>query len=279
MTEAAAVTSPQPGAVPPPAPLSPDAFSRVDISDQHKYSQVKRADGNGSEWVLRDSLPADTPPNSQSGRPRPAWVPESAWDPTLGLNHEKFGEWYRETVAPAIAAHEAEEARRKTLPASPDKYEVKTSPALKLPDDTKPELNPADPMWEQAKAWAHKAGLSQAAFEQAVDLVAARDTLTARQINTAREREIAKLGPGAKVRMDAIEAFYRDWLGPDDAAGVTARIWTAADVVRAEKAVARFKGQGISLERRGPGISDDEWARMDARARYAHAKAHSGAPR
>src|SRR5262249_38671497 len=146
---------------------------------------------------------------------------------------------------------------------SADKYEVKVSAALKLPDDAKPELDPADPMWGRAKEFAHKHGLTQAAFEQAVDLVAARDTITRTQVERARNAELGKLGAGAKVRLDAIEGFYKDLVGPEGAALLSARLWTAGDIVMHERIIAKFKGQGMSIAPRpAPGISDEEWSSM-----------------
>jgi hypothetical protein len=261
-------------------PLSADAFSRVDISEQGKYSQVKRPDGNGSEWVLRSTLPPDTPSpqSSPSGLQRPDWAPESVWDAKTGLNHDAFGKHFAEKINPILTRDAAEQVRRNTLPASPDKYDTKVSPALKLPDDAKPELDPADPMWGKAKAWAHKHGLSQHAFEEAVDLVVSRDTVSAQQFQRARDGELRKLGAGAKVRMDAIEGFYTDLLGKDMAKAAMSRIWTSDDVIRAEKVVARFKGQGVSPVRE-PGLDDATWATKSPGEKYNYAKAHSNAPR
>jgi hypothetical protein len=259
--------------------LSHDAYHRLDPSQQGDFAQVRKPDGDGSHWVRRADLEASATTTTQT-RQRPAWVPEHAWDAQKGLDQTKFDAWYREKVAPAVARHEAEEARRAALPQKPTDYEVDTSPAFRLPPGDERMLDVNDPFWSKAKDWALKHGVSRDSFKQAVDLVVARDSITRAQVQRARDGELAKLGPAAQARMNAVEAIYTDLLGEADAKAMMARIWTAADVLRAEKVVAAFATrQGGSSPRQEPGISDDAYAAMDAGARYNYAKAHSGAPR
>jgi hypothetical protein len=274
MTEAIAPTlAPEPS--PSPAGLSHAEFDSVE--DKGAYAQVKKPDGDGSHWVKRSDLPPDVP--SSTSQARPTWAPESTWDANTGLNHEAFGQWYAEQVQPALDRHAAEQARKAALP-TPDKYEVKVSPALKLPDNVQPALNVDEPFWRDAKGWAHKHGLSQQAFSEGIDLIAGRDTLTRSQVERARNAEIGKLGPAAQSRMQAIENFYKDTLGDDGARLLMARVWTAGDVTLHEKLVARFATQrGNSVPREEPGISEEAWSKLDAGERLQYARLHSNGGR
>ena len=137
-------------------------------------------------------------------------------------------------------------------------------------------LDVNDPMWAKAKAWAHKTGLSQEAFQQAVDLLAAHDTITPSQVQRARGGEIAKLGTTGPARIAALETAYKRLLGPDDAKAVMSRVWTAADVARHEKIIAKFTT--TTREHRAPGkVSDAEFEAMTPVQRWDYARQHTGA--
>lgn len=173
--------------------------------------------------------------------------------------------------------------RRNALPAKPEDYKAGVSPAFKPPEGIEFKLDEADPLWAQAKTWAHKNGLSQDAFLEAIDLVAGRDVATQQRVTTARNAEIAKLGTTGTARMDAIETFYKGLYGNDaDAKAEMSRIFTAADVIRHEKKIGKWATQGaasFTQSHRIPNepagkVSDEEYGRMTPAQRWDYARSH-----
>jgi hypothetical protein len=238
------------------------------------------------------STPAPAPSPAGNGGPpsgtpqavltRPEWVPEAAWDAKAGLNHEAFGKHYSDAIAPKLTAWAAEEVRRAALPPKADDYRVGTSPAFKVPEGLEFKLDDADPLWPQAKQWAHKHGLSQDAFLEAVDLVAARDVGNNQAIKTARDAEIAKLGPNGPARLDAVTQWWTSVTGDDGKAlGTILRMAPTASTVQAlEKLVSKFTTQGaasFSAAHREPPeapgrVSDAQYNAMTPGERFAYAR-------
>jgi hypothetical protein len=219
---------------------------------------------------------------NQSKATRPDWVPETAWHAEKGFDLEAFGKHWTEKVAPDLTQLAAERVLRNSLPAKPEDYKTALSPAFKPPEGVEFKIDEADPLWAQAKTWAHANGLSQEAFAQAIDLVAGRDVATAAKVQTARNAEIAKLGPTGPARVDAIETFYKGFLGSEaEAKAEMSRIFTAADVQRHEKKIAKWATQGaasFSQSHRVPGdgskVDEATWAKMSPAERWDYARSH-----
>jgi hypothetical protein len=233
--------------------------------------------------------PAPAPqPAAPGGLPspsltRPDWAPESAWDPKTGLKADEFGKHWTEKVNPILTAHAAEQVRRNALPAKPEDYKAGVSPNFKPPEGIEFKLDDNDPLWAQAKTWAHKNGLSQDAFLEAIDLVAGRDVATQQRVTTARNAEIAKLGTTGPARIDAIETFYKGLLGNEaEAKAVMSRVFTAADVQLHEKMISKFATQGAAsfsqshrVPPEAPGkVSDAEYNAMTPAQRWDYARSH-----
>jgi hypothetical protein len=219
--------------------------------------------------------------SSQQTQTRPDWAPEAAWDAATGFKLDEFGKHFAEKINPILTAHAAETVRRNSLPQNPDAYQVGTSPAFKPPAGVEFKIDEADPLWPQAKAWAHKNGLSQEAFHEAIDLVAGRDVGTSARIIAARNAEIAKLGTTGPARIDAIERFYKGLYGNEaDAKAEMSRVLTAADVTRHEKKIAKWATQGaagFSQSHRVPGetagkVSDEAYAKMSAGEKFNYTR-------
>jgi hypothetical protein len=170
--------------------------------------------------------------------------------------------------------------RRNTLPQNADAYELKNSPAFQVPQGMEFKLDTDNPLWAQAKSWAHKNGLSQEAFAEAIDIVAGRDVISHQQVKTARDAEIGKLGTTGPARVDAIETFYKGLLGADAAKALMGRVFTAADVQLQEKIIAKFATQGhasFSTAGREPGgaqgrLSDDEYNKLTPGDKFNYAR-------
>ena len=224
--------------------------------------------------------PGPPSPQPSSTPTRPDWAPESAWDAEKGLKLDDFGRHFAEKINPILTQHAAEQVRRNTLPQNADAYELKNSPAFKVPDGLEFKLDTDNPLWAQAKSWAHKNGLSQEAFAEAIDIVSGRDVFTTQQVKTARDAEIGKLGATGPARIDAIETFYKGLLDDASAKAMMGRVFTAADVQLHEKIISKFATQGhasFSQQHREPGggqgrLSDEEYAKLTPGERFNYAR-------
>lgn len=101
-----------------------------------------------------------------------------------------------------------------------------------------------DPLLAQARGIAKELGISQDGFSKLLGLYAGAQVASQQQITTARNAEVGKLGAAGPARIDAIATFYKAYLGEDDAKAEMSRIFTAADVMRAEKKIAKITSQG-----------------------------------
>jgi len=181
---------------------------------------------------------------------RPAWVPESAWDAKTGVNLEAFGKHYRESIVPKLQEAAAEHARRASLPQKADDYKVVTTETFRPPEGVDFKLDEADPLWPQAREWAHKHGLNQAAFAEAVDLVAARSTRDAHIFVAARNAEVGKLGANANARIDAAASWWEASTGDAVFGAIIRRAPVANIIAGLEKVIAKMTAQGHVVARR-----------------------------
>jgi hypothetical protein len=143
-------------------------------------------------------------PTPSTAAAKPEWAPDNFWDATKG---ELKGGDFRKAFDELSSFKAAEDVRRLALPAAPDKYEPKLPQNFQAPEGLAFEIKTDDPLWSQAREWAHKNGLSQDAFEQGVALIAARDIGSQQMLKTARDAEIAKLGVNGTARVTAINTF------------------------------------------------------------------------
>jgi hypothetical protein len=99
-------------------------------------------------------------------------------------------------------------------------------------------------MWPQAQAWAHKHGLSQDAFAEAIDFVAAMQVGDAQAIQNGRNAEIAKLGATGTSRFDAVMTWTRSMVGEKDAAEIERGLFTAGQIGAFERLIQKYVSQG-----------------------------------
>ena len=75
------------------------------------------------------------------------------------------------------------------------------------------EFRTDDPLLAQARTWAHKAGLTQEQFAEALALYAGSQLISQQQVTAARNSEVAKLGATGMARINALDTFFRATLG------------------------------------------------------------------
>ena len=183
-------------------------------------------------------------------------------------------------MAARIAADDLVKASR---PAAPDAYKVELPKDFQAPAGVEFKFNEGDPILAQAKTMAHEMGIGQEDFSKLLGLYAAAQVTTASSTASAQQAEIAKLGPTATARIDAIERYYDAVLGAGEGKAISARLWTAADVQRQEKLIARATNtrSGFSTGGREPPPAagrktDAEIAAMSPGARLDYARSFNG---
>ena len=184
-----------------------------------------------------------------------------------------------------------EQSGKATAPTTAEGYQLALPETFQAPlgADGRPleiKLDPESPLARDARAVAHKHGISQAAFSDFVQVFAADKINQQQQFQTAFNTEVAKLGPAAGQRIDAITTFYKGLLGKN-ASAITNNIWTA-DMVKAHEAIInRFANQGaggFSQSHREPGdgaakLTEEQWGRMSSGERLDYARASSAGRR
>jgi hypothetical protein len=143
----------------------------------------------------------------------------------------------------------AEDVRKSTLPATAEDYKIELPAEFKLPAGVDFEFDASAPELAQARAMAHAKGWTQQDFSEALGLFAAAKVGEEAQITTARNAEIAKLGPTASARVDAVTR----WLsGIDsstdkgDAKALAGMLVTARHVEAFERIITRLTSQGTA---------------------------------
>lgn len=150
---------------------------------------------------------------------RPAYVLESEYNAATGeIDHTKFGERVN-----GLSAFKAEQdVRKNSLPASPDKYEIKLPADFKAPEGVKFEFDMNDPGLKQVRELAHARGLDQEALSGLLGIYAANKIGEQQKLGVAKNAEMSKLGSAAQARIDAVETWLK------------ARVGTKADVLVAQ---------------------------------------------
>lgn len=194
--------------------------------------------------------PAPAPAPSPAPAPapaatRPEWVPETYFDPAVGIKPE-FGTHYAELNT----FHQTETQRRAALAArKPEdiKFEVKLPETVKVPDGFEVRIDEKDPRVPVLRDLAIKHGWDQ-------DTVTALVTLDAQQKiehHTAEMNRIAaedaKLGANATQRKEAVANWLKGLkdngtFTAEEYAGVRDFATDAATISAIEKLIAKANG-------------------------------------
>ena len=154
-----------------------------------------------------------------------------------------------EEVRGLMERHALEESRKATLPADPSGYDLTLPADFQTPQGVEFRWATDDPvlgpMIDQAKRFAHEAGLSQDQFSKMMSLYAGSETARLVRINDAVKAEIDKLGATATPRVSAIQTWVRGVIGDDALTGaVMSGIRSAAAVKGWEKILDHNRSQG-----------------------------------
>jgi len=221
-------------------------------SSGQQQSQASAAQGAASDQGQSQA---------QSSAPqRPAYIPEKYWSAEKGeVLADNFTRDFND-----LSAFKAEaDVRKSTLPASPDKYEIKLPEGFKPPEGMAFEFNADDPALAQARTLAHQKGWSQQDFSEALGIFASTKVAELQQTNTAREAELAKLGTTGPQRIDAIETWLKAKVGDKAAIAISTlkSFPVAANVEMFESIIRAFSSQGgTTFDQRHREGGDDKGA-------------------
>lgn len=145
----------------------------------------------------------------------------------------------------------ADTVRRNALPATADAYKPELPKDFQIPQGIEFAFKTDDPLMAQAKTLFHDIQTGkvsgQEAFSQMLGLYAGAQIADQQSIVAARNAEIGKLGATGTARINAIETFWKAFIGDDKMAGqLNARILTASDVAIHEKIITKLSGQGAA---------------------------------
>jgi hypothetical protein len=280
--------SPTPATAPQPAVdafMTDRAYDDLPLDRQSKYARV-RNENNGSEWRLRSDLqPAQ--PGAQPGYPPAASVTETGTASVTETGTLKIGDGdtaFELTPADVAALFEqkaANDLRSQRVPADGN-YEPTLPEGLNLPNGVTFTVDQNDPAFLDLKGWAHRVGLDQEQFSQALGIYAAAQAKEQARLNEWRAAEAAKLGSTAASRVDSVYSWLRAHAGGDEFAKPMAQMMVTAKIVEGfEKIMTKFingSGPSYTTAHKAPGggerVSDEQWERWSGEEKWAYARQH-----
>jgi hypothetical protein len=295
-TQPAPAVAPAPAAPPQPAapvvakPVTPGskAWAEMSPSDRVAHSRAqadfdaKRGPGflhtrDSNNRPMIDGKYADgTSPQADPNSP-PA--PDA---PAAAAEKYKVGSKFEVTEAELEAMlqrQSAEDLKRASLPPAPEAYEAKLPADMKLPAGIEYKFNDADPSLIAARNWAHANGMSQDQFSQVLGIYASHVTGQEAKLAEIARAEIAKVGPNAPQRVDAIGRWIRSEIGDADAKPILASLCTDSHLRFYERMQQKITNQGVAgfsgkhRDMEPKGISDEQWNKMS----YSEKKQYSEA--
>lgn len=178
-----------------------------------------------------------------------------------------------------------EDSRRLTLPKTPEEYQAQLPKDFQAPQGVEFKIDNANPIWSQARQLMHDIDSGkvsgQAAFEKMIALHAANEISTVQNLRTARDAEVAKLGPAGSARVTAVQNFLNAQLGEEAGKFMGNMLVTAQHVQGFETLMASFRNQGAGTfspsraPAEAPRLSDAEVAKMTYSERKDYAARHS----
>jgi hypothetical protein len=284
------VASPQQSAKPAAAkPAAPDPRAWAEMSpDQraaHQRAELDRQAGRGPEHLhTRDSNNRPMIDGKYADGTSPQADPNSPPAPDAAAAAEKFkvGSKFEVTEAELeqmLQRQSAEDLKRATLPAAPEAYKAELPADRKLPAGIEYKFNNDDPSLIAARNWAHANGMSQDQFSQVLGIYASHVAGQEAKLAEIARAEIAKVGPNAPQRVDAIGRWIRSEIGDADAKPILASLCTDAHLRFYERMQAKIMNQGAAsfsqkhrdVEPRG--VDDATWNSWS----YSQKKAYSEA--
>ncbi|MCC6314819.1 MAG: hypothetical protein IT337_12495 [Thermomicrobiales bacterium] len=187
------------------------------------------------------ATPAPAPGPGPTLDPASAQMPSGLdpkyWDATNGLKTDDLLKDFGE-----LSAYRAQaEARLAEVPDKPEGYKLELPADFQVPEEFKEafKLDESDPRLPHARALAKELGLPQGAFAKLIALDARLQIEAAQQAQAQMTAEMAKLGDKFPARREAVNAFVRANLTPEQAAGLEGIATSAAAFEAIEALIAK----------------------------------------
>lgn len=175
-------------------------------------------------------------------------------------------------ITDAIASKAEQDLRRANVPQTPDGYKLELPKDMKLPNGAEIQVAPINdpikgPALRAFQDWAHKNGLSQTQFSEALGLYASANSNEQIAIANAAQREMESAGVNAAVRVDAVSLWLKSHY-PGAAKAFIATLATSKQLDAWESIITRsINGGAGSFSRRGnepesQKLSDEAYDKM-----------------
>jgi hypothetical protein len=203
MAEAPAATTAQ--TAPNPAPATPatapaqlrpgsipDAqYDGLTPEQQSNYARVRKGPDGGSEWRDRSTLGDPTDPSKAAAATGDGKASVTA-DGRLQVGEMLLSE---ADIRSLITEKAAADLRKTQVPATPESYAAELPKDFKLPEGIEYKFDTSNLAFVDARAWAHREGLTQAQFSQLLSFHA--NTQIAEQVMIGNAAKV-KLPPEAR---------------------------------------------------------------------------------
>lgn len=249
---------------PSPAPAAPSSAPAAAPSTPYQRD-VQRTDAGRAE-IARTRTDADATRAVARGEQPPPSAPatpgsDPAVDNAIDAAGLRSGERIRlvgpdgkqftldaAAVANLREQHAADLARRANLPVDANGYKVELPADFQVPPGSEIKIDTNNPAWADARAWAHRNGISQAEFSALAGVYAGQEARQQAQITAARNAEVAKLGVNASQRIEAVHTWWNAMTGDDGAVlGQILRMAPTAGTVQSlERLMQKFSSQGAA---------------------------------
>lgn len=191
---------------------SQGASGQSSSSSSGQSSQQTQQSGaqSGASGQSQQNQQSQSSGQQQQAPQRPSYVLDSEWDSGSNtVRQDVFGQRVSD-----LMARDAEAAIRKnSLPAAPDKYEVKLPANFQAPQGVTFEFNMNDPAIAEARKIAHARGIDQETFSDMLGVYAATKIGEQTHVATARAAELSKLGSAGPQRIEALSTWLKGRVG------------------------------------------------------------------
>jgi hypothetical protein len=223
----------QPAAQPPSNPRSQPEGERCQDGRSRESVAVRRYE---SAELARQQQAGDQPQPTAPGSSPAATSGEKFQVGQYSVTEAELGE--------LITAKATRDSLAATLPGKPEDYKAELPVDFKVPEGVNFQVDEKNPLLAQARAFAHRYQLPQAAFSELLALDSAQKIESTQRFETWKADQVAKLGPTASARVTAVDTFNRGMLG-DKAAAALKSMMVTSDIVQAfEGLMAKFANQG-----------------------------------
>jgi hypothetical protein len=221
-----------------------EAIKAADPWQQDPSKVVMRKDADGVVRAYQRDGQGTPVPDAAGEQPQPAAAVDGG--------KLKVGEYElsADDIKTIMAEKAARDSRTASVPERAQDYTLDLG-NFELPAGiTEWKWNTEDPvsaaLLGQAKQLAHELKLDQPSFSKLLGLHAAYQIADEQRFNEAKKVELAKLGPNAATRVDAIGTWLESQLGSELATALRKSTFTATQVRAYERLLRNFVSQGVT---------------------------------